>query len=187
MCRRNVSCCCCVFSSPTACFTAGECRPDNIKAFRPLNRGQVAFGSRFKESYLQQTQALTLSLTFLPLGAATYFTVIVFWCSCKHLCNPSSEHLALNKWSNTNRVLSLPININLHNNNNSTVAPKLCQTDLITDSFYLFFLHESLTAPEGYVFIFKCGRWKYKKKKHRKMIPSPLDGQISFFPPSPSP
>ena len=60
--------------------TAEECRPDTIKAFRPLKvqREAAAFRSGFKESYLQKTQTFTLSLTFLLVGAATDFSGIVF-------------------------------------------------------------------------------------------------------------
>lgn len=54
-----------------------QIRPRHAGLKTCLKHGLQPFRSRFKESYLKQTQALTLSLTFLLLGAATYFTVIV--------------------------------------------------------------------------------------------------------------
>lgn len=63
--------------------TAEECQTDTIKAFRPLKLQQETvakkhLGQRFKASYLQQTPTFTLSLTFLLVGAARYFIVILF-------------------------------------------------------------------------------------------------------------
>lgn len=91
------------------CITTEECWLD----ITSRQHGWGAFRSGFKECYRRLTQAITLLLTFLLLGAATYVTLIVSRHRYKHLCHPSSKHFTLNKC----RELSVPISIRLHNSN----------------------------------------------------------------------
>lgn len=107
-----------------------------------------AFRSRFKESYLQQTQTFTPSLTFRLGGAQTYFTVIVFWCSCKHFCSPSSEHLLHSPNLATNDELSAPINVSHITTISAQLLPNcICNwSDYRLLLFHLFFFLNELNC-----------------------------------------
>lgn len=83
----------------------------NVDQITSRQHGWGAFRSGFKECYRRLTQAVTLSLTFLVLSAATYVTLIASRHRYKHLCSPSSKHFTLNKC----RGLSVPISVHLHN------------------------------------------------------------------------
>lgn len=131
------------FFTPPTCITAEECWPDNIKARRPLNMAGNPLGQGSKRVISSKHKPSLCPWHFFCLELQH----ISQWLYVSVVINTStafsSKRLALNKCSNTNHELSVPISINLHNNIISTAAPKLCQTDLITDfSFFFFFLTE---------------------------------------------
>lgn len=113
------------------CITAVECQTDTIKACRPYTMQQVTTAR--KPGQGSKRVISSPNLHSVPDIRPTYFTVIVFWCSCKHPCNLSNEHQHKSWAFSSNKR-------HLHNNNISMAAPKQYQTDLITVSFFLVFL-----------------------------------------------
>lgn len=130
---------CHVFFPPpplSTCITAEECCPDNIKACRPLNMAGKPSGQGSKR---------VISSKHKPSLRPWHFFCLVLehisqWLYLGVLINTSAALPgSISHSTNTNHELSVPISISLHNNIISTAAPKLYQTDLITDFFSCFF------------------------------------------------
>lgn len=146
------------FFTPPTCITAEECWPDNIKASRPLNMACNPSGQGSKRVISSKHKPSLCPWHFFCLELQhisqwLYLSVVINTSTAF-----SSKHLALNKCSNTNHELSVPISINLPNNIISTAAPKLDQT--WSDYRLLFYNWAKLHFY--HVFISKCGKLKEK-------------------------
>lgn len=172
---------CHVFFPPpplSTCITAEECCPDNIKACRPLNMAGKPSGQGSKR---------VISSKHKPSLRPWHFFCLVLehisqWLYLGVLINTSAALPgSISHSTNTNHELSVPISISLHNNIISTAAPKLYQTDLITDFFscFVFFFPTDLNCT--FIACLHCKMWKFRTEMYRKMIPFHVFGWPDIF------